>query len=212
MGRIDSYPNDGSLTDDDKVIGSDSAGGTKNYLLSDLKTYFQNGMATDDGIASAIAAAIATVQPKQKVVAMSTEIADISNDENNPSLVEFYSVAENPSLGSLSFNDGPLELDPAGTIQNTSDANVILKIMTSTFLNINSNNSKITFNLELSEDGGVFNNVKSVESAKHATGLHQDSFFSYFNVPAGNYLRITLSSIHSDNELLEFSPFEFEVQ
>jgi len=48
MARINTYPGDPSFTDDDKLLGIDSAtGGSATYTLGQLTTYFNTGGATN---------------------------------------------------------------------------------------------------------------------------------------------------------------------
>jgi hypothetical protein len=40
MPRISRYANDQSISDNDKLLGSDEAGNTKNFKVSDLSNFF----------------------------------------------------------------------------------------------------------------------------------------------------------------------------
>ena len=48
MGRIQNYIADQTLTTNDKVLGTDSTGATRNYPLSDLGTFIQNNYSNVD--------------------------------------------------------------------------------------------------------------------------------------------------------------------
>ena len=56
MARIRTYPNDETISPEDRLIGTDggngqagSSGATRNFLISDLTTYFRNNIATGGG-------------------------------------------------------------------------------------------------------------------------------------------------------------------
>ena len=42
MARINSYGLDANITDNDKLLGSDESGNTKNFSISSLKTFFES--------------------------------------------------------------------------------------------------------------------------------------------------------------------------
>jgi hypothetical protein len=227
MGRINDYDNDQTISNDDKLIGSDSSngGGTKNFSLSDLKSYFQGGYVVQsyvDGIEDALQADIDDLQTdidgieadidslkKQKLLLLSEE-ESISNDE--PTVIRFKTITGNPSTGSINIYPGKMDLVNNNAIANIDGRDLVIKVSMSAFTNISHNNSEINFNLESSLDNVNFNIIKTVQSSKNNAGRHVDSFYSYFNFQARTYLRITVSSNHIENILLEFSSFDFEIQ
>ncbi len=46
MPRIQNLPNDASISANDKLLGTDVDGTTKNYLISDVTTFVANNMTT----------------------------------------------------------------------------------------------------------------------------------------------------------------------
>jgi len=46
MPRIKNIANDSSISANDKLLGSDAGGATRNYLMSDVTTYVANNMTT----------------------------------------------------------------------------------------------------------------------------------------------------------------------
>lgn len=198
MGRINDYDNDQTISDDDKLIGSDSSngGGTKNFSLSSLKSYFQADI---------------DLLKKQKLLLLSQE-EPISDVILEPTIIRFKGITGNPSTGSINIYPGKMAILNNNTIENISDEDFVIKVSMSAFTNISSNNSEINFNLESSLDNVDFNIIKTVQSSKYNIGSHVDSFYSYFNFQASTYLRITVSSNRSGDILSEFSSFDFEIQ
>lgn len=204
MGRINDYDNDQTISDDDKLIGSDSSngGGTKNFSLSGLKSYFQGGYALQADI---------DLLKKQKLLLLSQE-ESISNVILEPTIIRFKEITGNPSTGSINIYPGKMAILNNNTIANISDEDFVIKVSMSAFTNISANNSNINFNLESSLDNVNFDIIKTVQSSKYSIGSHVDSFYSYFNFQASTYLRITVSSNRSGDILSEFSSFDFEIQ
>lgn len=198
MGKINDYDNDQTISDDDKLIGSDSSngGGTKNFSLSSLKSYFQADI---------------DLLKKQKLLLLSQE-EPISDVILEPTIIRFKGITGNPSTGSINIYPGKMAILNNNTIENISDEDFVIKVSMSAFTNISSNNSEINFNLESSLDNVDFNIIKTVQSSKYNIGSHVDSFYSYFNFQANTYLRITVSSNRSGDILSEFSSFDFEIQ
>ena len=241
MGRINDYDNDQTISNDDKLIGSDSSngGGTKNFSLSDLKSYFQGDYVVQsyvDGIEDALQADIDGIETdingietdingietdingietdidslkKQKLLLLSQE-ESISNLE--PTVIRFKTITGNPSTGSINIYPGNMDLLNNNAILNKSNEDFVIKVSMSAFTNISSNNSEINFNLESSPNNVNFDIIKTVQSSKYSIGRHVDSFYSYFNFQANTYLRITVSSNRPGDILLEFSSFDFEIQ
>ena len=227
MGRINDYDNDQTISNDDKLIGSDSSngGGTKNFSLSDLKSYFQGDYVVQsyvDGIEDALQADIDGIETdingietdidslkKQKLLLLSQE-ESISNLE--PTVIRFKTITGNPSTGSINIYPGNMDLLNNNAILNKSNEDFVIKVSMSAFTNISSNNSEINFNLESSPNNVNFDIIKTVQSSKYSIGSHVDSFYSYFNFQANTYLRITVSSNRPGDILLEFSSFDFEIQ
>ena len=215
MGRINDYDNDQTISNDDKLIGSDSSngGGTKNFFLSNLKSYFQGDYVVQsyvDGIEDALQADIDSLK-KQKLLLLSQE-ESISNVILEPTVIRFKEITGNPSTGSINIYPGKMDLLNYNAIANISDEDFVIKVSMSAFTNISANNSEINFNLESSPDNVNFDIIKTVQSSKHNIGSHVDSFYSYFNFQANTYLRITVSSNRTDDILSEFSSFDFEIQ
>jgi len=222
MGRINDYDNDQTISNDDKLIGSDSSngGGTKNFSLSNLKSYFQGGYALQDDIDAEESARIAADDAlqddidslkKQKLLLLSEE-RSISNVILEPTVISFKGITGNPSTGSINIYPGKMNLLNNTFIANISDEAFVIKVSMSAFTNISANNSQINFNLESSPDNVNFDIIKTVQSSKYSIGSHVDSFYSYFNFPSNTYLRITVSSTRSGDILSEFSSFDFEIQ
>jgi len=215
MGRINDYDNDQTISNDDKLIGSDSSngGGTKNFSLSNLKSYFQGNYVVQsyvDGIEDALQADIDSLK-KQKLLLLSEE-RSISNVILEPTVISFKGITGNPSTGSINIYPGKMNLLNNTFIANISDEAFVIKVSMSAFTNISANNSQINFNLESSPDNVNFDIIKTVQSSKYSIGSHVDSFYSYFNFPSNTYLRITVSSTRSGDILSEFSSFDFEIQ
>ena len=213
MGRINDYDNDQTISNDDKLIGSDSSngGGTKNFSLSNLKSYFQGDYVVQsyvDGIEDALQADIDSLK-KQKLLLLSQE-ESISDVE--PTVIRFKTITGNPSTGSINIYPGKMDLLNNNAIVNISNEDFVIKVSMSAFTNISSNNSEINFNLESSPDNVNFDIIKTVQSSKYNIGRHVDSFYSYFNFQANTYLRITVSSNRDGDILTEFSSFDFEIQ
>ena len=215
MGRINDYDNDQTISNDDKLIGSDSSngGGTKNFSLSNVKSYFQGNYVVQsyvDGIEDALQADIDSLK-KQKLLLLSEE-RSISNVILEPTVISFKGITGNPSTGSINIYPGKMNLLNNTFIANISDEAFVIKVSMSAFTNISANNSQINFNLESSPDNVNFDIIKTVQSSKYSIGSHVDSFYSYFNFPSNTYLRITVSSTRSGDILSEFSSFDFEIQ
>lgn len=216
MGRINDYDNDQTISDDDKLIGSDSSngGGTKNFSLSSLKSYFQGDYVVQsyvDGIENALQADIDLLK-KQKLLLLSQE-ESISDVILEPTIIRFKGITGNPSTGSINIYPGKMAiLENNNTIKNISNEDFVIKVSMSAFTNISANNSEINFNLESSLDNVNFDIIKTVQSSKYSIGSHVDSFYSYFNFQASTYLRITVSSNRPNDILSEFSSFDFEIQ
>ena len=236
MGRINDYDNDQTISNDDKLIGSDSSngGGTKNFSLSDLKSYFQGDYVVQsyvDGIEDALQADIDGIETdingietdingietdidslkKQKLLLLSEE-GSISDVILQPTVIQFKEITGNPSTGSINIYPGNMDLFNNNAILNKSNEDFVIKVSMSAFTNISSNNSEINFNLESSPNNVNFDIIKTVQSSKYSIGRHVDSFYSYFNFQANTYLRITVSSNRPGDILLEFSSFDFEIQ
>lgn len=205
MGRINDYDNDQTISDDDKLIGSDSSngGGTKNFSLSNLKSYFQGDYVVQADI---------DLLKKQKLLLLSQQ-ESISDVILEPTIIRFKGITGNPSTGSINIYPGKMAiLENNSTIANISDEDFVIKVSMSAFTNISANNSEINFNLESSLDNVNFDIIKTVQSSKYSIGSHVDSFYSYFNFQANTYLRITVSSNRAGDILSEFSSFDFEIQ
>ena len=204
MGRINDYDNDQTISDDDKLIGSDSSngGGTKNFSLYDLKSYFQGDYVVQADI---------DLLKKQKLLLLS-QGESISDVILEPTIIRFKTITGNPSTGSINIYPGKMDILNNNTIANISDEDFVIKVSMSAFTNILANNSEINFNIESSLDNVNFDIIKTVKSSKYSIGSHVDSFYSYFNFQANTYLRITVSSNRPNDILSEFSSFDFEIQ
>ena len=199
MARIQTYQRDSIINDDDIVIGSDSLNNsyvTRNYKMSDIAAYVQAAGA------------------KQKIVGVSDGVISFTGTGNNFPVV-FKAVSEDPSTGSLNFNSaaGQLEIDAAnGTIKNVSGDVLTLRISTTSFVNVLSNNKTVNYILQLStNDGGSWVDLKTVQRTKASPGSYADSFWSYFNLADDALFRIVLNG-DTNTELDEFSQYEFEVK
>lgn len=226
MARIQSYPLDTAINDEDIVIGSDGAAGadyaTKNYTVASLKGYINNGFATESYVDQAEADAntytdnaVANIG-EQKIIGVSESIQvgiDIAADEIG--VINFKAVTGDPSNGSLNFNSAKntISINTNGEITNTSIADVILRISMTSFVSVgqNANNSTVDYILQTST-GGPWTDVKLVERTKSSAGEYADSFWSYFKLSPAHKFRIGFRANNEDIILNEFSQFEFEVQ
>ena len=237
MARIQSYPLDTAINDEDIVIGSDGAAGadyaTKNYTVASLKDYINNGFATEAYVDQAEADAntytdqaeadantytdnaISTIA-KQKIVGVSESIrVGVDINSNEIGVINFKAVTGDPSNGSLNFNsaNNTISINTNGEITNTSIADVILRISMTSFVSVgqNANNATVDYILQTST-GGPWTEVKLVERTKSSDGEYADSFWSYFKLSPAHKFRIGFRANNEDIILNEFSQFEFEVQ
>lgn len=241
MARIQSYPLDTAINDEDIVIGSDGAVGanyaTKNYTVASLKGYINNGFATEAYVDQAEAdantytdqaeadantytdnavAGVVADTNKQKIIGVTESIeVGVDINANEIGVINFKAVTGDPSNGSLNFNsaNNTISINTNGEITNTSIADVILRISMTSFVSVgqSANNSTVDYILQVST-GGPWSDVKLVERTKSAPGEYADSFWSYFKLSPAHKFRVGFRANNENIILNEFSQFEFEVQ
>lgn len=230
MARIQSYPLDTAINDEDIVIGSDGAAGadyaTKNYTVESLKNYINSGFATEAYVDQAEAdantytdnavAGVVAGANNQKIIGVTESIeVGVDINANEIGVINFKAVTGDPSNGSLNFNsaNNTISINTNGEITNTSIADAILRISMTSFVSVaqSANNSTVDYILQTST-GGPWSDVKLVERTKSAPGEYADSFWSYFKLSPAHKFRIGFRANNENIILNEFSQFEFEVQ
>ena len=196
MAKISTYPVDSQVSDSDIIIGSDADNGyvTKNYTVATLASYI-------------------VPDAKQKIVARTPEISLTAPTRRT---VTFNAVTGDPTTGSLNYNSGSgaLTINPAlGEIENTSGGDLIIRISTTTFLNISGGGGgSRTVSYFLEKYTTSWADVKEVQRTKANDGDFADSFWSYFKLGNGEKFRVEMLTTTDTVTITEGSQFEFHVQ
>ena len=118
----------------------------------------------------------------------------------------------NPNV-SYHFGKAPaqLQLQNNSEIANVSGATVPVYVDIAAYTMVTSPNADISFTLE-QYDGATWSDIQSVTRFKSAIGLQVDSFWGLFLLPAGNALRIVISSTTGSVEFTPMTQVKFEVK
>lgn len=196
MAKISTYPVDSQVSDSYIIIGSDADNGyvTKNYTVATLASYI-------------------VPDAKQKIVARTPAISLTAPTRRT---VTFNTVTGDPTTGSLNYNSasGALTINPAlGEIENTSGGDLIIRIATTTFLNISGGGGgSRTVSYFLEKYTTSWADMKEVQRTKANDGDFADSFWSYFKLGAGEKFRVEMLTTTDTVTITEGSQFEFHVQ
>jgi len=196
MAKISTYPVDSQVSDSDIILGSDgdNSYATKNYTVATLASYI-------------------VPDAKQKIVARTPGISLTAPTRRT---ITFNTVTRDPTTGSLNYNSGSgaLAINPAlGEIENTSGGDLIIRIATTTFLNISGGGGgSRTVSYFLEKYDGSWTDLKEVQRTKDNDGDFADSFWSYFKLADGEKFRVEMSTTTDTVTITEGSQFEFHVQ
>ena len=192
----------------DAIASSNSYTDTRETAItSAYQTYADQ--AESDAIATAQAYTNAAIE--QKFALRSEEIAITSNDEININIpIDFASFGSNPNSASLKYdtdsNDSLILTYTGGIgdyIENTASATVPVKISFSMFTSTGSNATNLTYRVEESSDNGdTWTEAKTIIRSKSGNNSNNvDSFFLYYGIAAGDYIRFTFAANHTGTNL-----------
>ena len=128
-------------------------------------------------------------------------------------IIDFSAPNNTDADVSYHFGKSPaqLQLQNNSEVANVSGATIPVYIDMAAYTMVNSPNSDISFTLE-QYNGSAWNEIQSVTRYKGGSGLQVDSFWGLFLLPAGNALRIVISSTTGNVELTPMTQVKFEVK
>lgn len=146
---------------------------------------------------------------EQKFALRSEEInIDGSNNATNDNInIRFSDMGDDPGGRSLKYdidandNLALIYSDDIGYdhIQNGSLVTVPVKISFSMFTTTGSSSTNLIYRIEKSSDDGVSwtEEKKIIRSKSGSSSNNSDSFFLYYGIAAGNYIRFTFQANHT---------------
>ena len=146
---------------------------------------------------------------EQKFALRSEEInIDGTNNSTNDNInIHFSNMGDDPAGRSLKYdidaNDNLALIynDDTGYdyIENEASVTVPVKISFSMFTTTGSSSTNLIYRLEKSNDSGVSwtEEKKIIRSKSGSSSNNSDSFFLYYGIAAGNYIRFTFEANHT---------------
>lgn len=131
----------------------------------------------------------------------------------NPQILAFTAPDNGREDRSYHFGASPakLTMPSPDVVVNSSGAEQIVYIDMSAYIEVNSNNSEITYRLQTNTGTGWTTKQEATRS-KSTTGLHVDSFWGIFIVADGEQLRIQVESSTGNIDVTPMTQVKFQVK
>lgn len=158
---------------------------------------------------------------KEKTVAFGSADLTLSTDGTTFSPILFATVGS-AAYKTKQYNQGALVVNVSeGTIRNASSAAVDLEINVSALLTTPSGASTVTYKIETAPEGdqsgtpGDFTALSHLSNGitrkRNDAGTHVDGFSIAVQLPASNFVRVTVAGSASGMTLLEESMYKYSI-